>query len=451
MSVKVIEFNDTACKVGDASGILLRSPGFALALDKTLQLGELAEQQARLQPTNSYNKFWHELSLDPLSRGDGVRHHADLAYAHLLHLAEQAGIDGEVIFAVPGNFTRQQLAILLGLAKQCPFTPIGVVDSALAATLSAAQQQTLIYVDLQLHQVLLTKLRVSDGQLKTESVIQVPGVGSQNFMEVMMQFATTAFIQQSRFNPQHNAEIEQQLYNALPHWWLQNGLSESSLVLELRAQNMVHTAKIPRESLVAVLSGHYQRINQQIAALASDGDTQVLVSAAIAALPGCAGLLGASRDLTTVATDSVNRSCLQHYEHIVGDGEGLHLVNALPVSGVGAPAPGLQPAAADAAEQPTHILFQHRAHVLGALRIENNMAINGKAPTAHTIQTAFPGLPQQLGAISVNPEGVFLDSGRQEFFLNKVRVSGRHQLHLGDCIQFTPDSEALALIRVNHT
>ena len=58
MSLKVIELNDYAIKVGDETGIIVQSPGFALASGKELELGESAEQQARLQPTNSYNKYW---------------------------------------------------------------------------------------------------------------------------------------------------------------------------------------------------------------------------------------------------------------------------------------------------------------------------------------------------------------------------------------------------------
>ncbi len=157
MSLKVIELNDNALRVGDESGILVESPGFALAGNKQLQLGEIAKQQARLQPTNSYNKYLHELSLDPISHAVGIRHAADIAYAHLLHLAEEGGVDADMIFAVPGNFTHQQLAILLGLAKSSPFNTIGMVDSALGAAYWAGYAESIIYAEMQLHQVVLTK------------------------------------------------------------------------------------------------------------------------------------------------------------------------------------------------------------------------------------------------------------------------------------------------------
>ena len=91
MSLKVIELNDNSLRVGDESGILVESPGFALAVDKQLQLGDVAKQQARIHPASSYNKYLHELSLDPISHVIGIRHFADIAYAHLLHLAAEGG------------------------------------------------------------------------------------------------------------------------------------------------------------------------------------------------------------------------------------------------------------------------------------------------------------------------------------------------------------------------
>ena len=52
MSLKIIELNDIGITVGDETSVITRSPGFALAAGNSLELGEAAEQQARLQPTN---------------------------------------------------------------------------------------------------------------------------------------------------------------------------------------------------------------------------------------------------------------------------------------------------------------------------------------------------------------------------------------------------------------
>ena len=474
MSLKVIELNDSAITVGDETGIITRSPGFALATGNSMELGEAAEQQARLQPTNSYNKYWHELSMEPLSHGNGIRHFADIAYAHLLHLAKIGEIDADVIFAVPGNFTRAQLAILLGLSKQSPFTPVGVVDSALVAAIAKARSSAIIYADIQLHQVLLTKLVIEDGQLKSESVIQVPGVGNQNFMDSMMQLATGLFIQQCRFNPQHDAESEQQLYNELPNWLKQDDGNQNSLLLELKTSSAVHTAKMPRESLINHLSGYYQKIHKQIAALATEKDTDLLVSSAMAALPGLINTLGDLGSVQILHPQTINTACLDYREHIISGADGIHLVSALPVtaclekstdaasetsaSATTAPwesateVPENAAAAGSATYiMPTHALFADRAIcIAGAdcIEIKNKPQLNGAAAPLDSIVLSLSDLPGALGRITLVDDAVWFDSGSLEFLLNETPVRGRQKLSLGDRITFTENSEEIRLIQL---
>jgi hypothetical protein len=428
MSLKVIELNDNALRVGDESGILVESPGFALAIDKQLQLGDVAKQQARIHPTSSYNKYLHELSLDPVTNALGVRHFADIAYAHLLHLAEEGGVDEDAILAVPGNFTRQQLAILLGLAKQSPFKTVGMVDSALAAAHAASHQGSLIYAEMQLHQVVLTKIAATENGLLRESVIQVPGVGSQNFMDLMMQLVTGLFIEQCRFNPQHNAESEQQLYNALPLWLEQDVNDQNSLLLELKANTAVHTAKLPRENLIKNLSRHYKSIAQQVADLAIAGDSKLLLSPEFADLPGLRSFIGESIDLEVIQPDAISRSILANRDSIVSGDEHIQLTTSLPKAS-GRNAGFSKSVAADRQQQemPTHVLIGSKAIPLDEIK-----------------------LPEQLGRIEMHKDMFYLDSGKQEFFLNRNKVSGKHEISLGDLIQAREDSEAIQLIQVSN-
>ena len=428
MSLKVIELNDNALRVGDDSGILVESPGFALAVDKQMQLGDIAKQQARIHPTSSYNKYLHELSLDPISHAIGIRHFADIAYAHLLHLAEEGGVDGDVIFAVPGNFTRQQLAILLGLAKQSPFQAVGMVDSALAAAHAATHTGSLIYAEMQLHQVVLTKIVAGQNSLERESVIQIPGVGSQNFMDLMMQLATGLFIEQCRFNPQHDAESEQQLYNALPLWLDQDGKDQNSLLLELKINTAVHTAKMPRESLINNLSRHYKSIGQQVAELAVGGDSKLLLSPDFADLPGFRSFLGESIELEVLPVDAISRAVILNRDSIVSGDDQIQLTTSLPrFAGSAKTSIQSDPIAAEPkSEKATHVLVGSTAIPLGSVNLP------------------------ELGRIEKHEGGFYLDSGKQEFLLNRHKVAGKHELGLGDLIQSSEDSEAIRLIQVSN-
>ncbi len=443
MSFKVIELNDKAISVSDETGLLVRSPGFALADGQDVVLGEQAEKQARLKPTNSYNKYWQELNLDLIEHSSSFRHHADIAFSHLQHLADEADIESDVLIAVPGSFTRQQLSILLGLAQHSPFNITGMVDSALSAALASARAGNMLYADLHLHQVVVTRLTVEEGQLRSHSTVQIPGVGSQHFMDLIMQLATGMFIQQCRFNPQHDAESEQQLYNELPQW-LAQAQQEGNLILELNAGDIAHTAKIPMDSLVNSLNGYYKTINEQIAAMATH-DTQLLVSKALAEKPGFIDSLPASLDLVIVDDNAINNTCLEYRDLITRAEQGISLVNTLPLPDGGA---AVSSPSQSQAESPTHVLHGSQALPVNKIRIENHQTVHGHHAAANVLALSIADMPANLGNFSAQSSGVFFDSGELSYLLNGVTATGARKLAVGDRIQFTAGSEVLTLIRV---
>lgn len=450
MSLRVIELNDSDVRVTGAEGLIARSPGFALVGRRGIQTGEAAEKQARLHPTQSFNKFWQSLSMEPLAHaGGGVRHFADLAYAHLLHLAELAGLKDEVLLAVPGNFTAQQLAILLGLVKQSPFDAGGMVDSALAGVAALADSDATIYVDQQLHQVLLSRFVIRNGMLQRESVIQVPGVGSQNFADLLMQLATSQFIQQCRFNPQHNAESEQLLYNELPAWLGQARDQSSSVLMELRVANAAHQAKLPGESLARKLDPYFVKIAQQVNVLSGDTASQVLVSQRLGELPGFRESFARFGEVALVSPETLGLSCLNLREHITGHGGELRFVSSIPFAGRSGQA-AMAAAATEVREDPTHLLYQDWALPLGRIEINNRETVNGSAPAAGELNLSIRDLPDYLGQVERRGSEVYLLCGEAGAWLNNRRIAGRQRLFRGDRLRFAERGQELTLIRESH-
>ncbi|PCH62628.1 MAG: hypothetical protein COC19_02450 [SAR86 cluster bacterium] len=459
--MKVLEINDLGLRVSDENGVLAISPGFACLNGKSLELGETAQRRSRIDPTNSYNDFWHRLSMDPLAHGtDQVRHFADIAYAHLLHLGELTDLDDELILAVPGNFTAEQLAILLGLTAHCPFTVVGIVDSALVAVMPRAERPTIVYVELQLHQVVLTRLRVEnnngESRLNKDSVIQVPGVGAQSFMELMMRIITGLFVQQCRFNPQHNAESEQQLYDALPNWLNQNDRDENSLLLELKSATVVHQVKMPKQNLIEGLQGYYQKILRQISALVSANGSQILLSHDIANLPGFMSLLQqdcAANDSVEIVDNSVlSDSCLAEQDQLRGSEHGVYKVESLALTGTaeteGKSYAGINSAKANTLgvieSLPSHVLIASRALPIGRVEIRNNSG-NSRAQTTvqivnKNIELCITGLPDNLAYIEKQQDAVYLVcdgmGSANNIMINGSRISGNRQLLLGDKLEF---------------
>ncbi len=435
MGLKVIELNDRAVRVGGEDGLVLESPGFALADGGAPALGEAAERQARLKPAQSWNRYWHELGLDPIAGGGSFRHFADIAHAHLLHLAEAGGVDGEVILAVPGSFSRAQLALLLGIAAQCPFKVVGMADAAVAASAAAARAETVVHAELQLHQAALTSMRLAGGRLRAEGFAAVPDAGGQRLMETAMKAAADMFVRQCRFDPRHNAESEQRLYDAMPGWLERARRDDGDPALELEAGGGTHAARLSRTGLLRSLAGLRRRIAERIESMAPG---QVILGPALAALPGFAEALSGLR-AETAEPEAVCAACMAHRGLIAaasaGEDAGLRLVDELPAAARPAPAPA----------EPTHALCGDRAVALGErLAVESRE----EGAPAGALRLSAAVRPESLGRIERGADGVYFDGADGEYLLNAASARGRRRLRLGDRLRLSPDGEDIRLIRV---
>ncbi|MEJ2759969.1 MAG: hypothetical protein P8126_00120, partial [Gammaproteobacteria bacterium] len=216
MAVSVIELNDSEIRVSRDTEIILRTPGYAVLRSDDLVLGEQAERVAHLNPRQTNNRYWSNLNQNALSiLSPQARHNADLAYRHLLAIHEQAGKPEEVIFSVPGSYSKEQLSLLLGIVESCPFTAVGLVDSAVAAAAAVAGAGRCVHLDIHLHHTVVTYLEISD-TVSRMAVYIVEDCGVTDIHDTCASLIADLFIQQSRFDPQHHGETEQALYDSIP-------------------------------------------------------------------------------------------------------------------------------------------------------------------------------------------------------------------------------------------
>ena len=84
---------------------------------------------------------------------------AEVAYAQLVALRRVAAErDRATLFAVPAAYTREQLALLLGVAREAELEPVGLVDAALASAAREPAPPQLLHLDLGLHRATLSVL-----------------------------------------------------------------------------------------------------------------------------------------------------------------------------------------------------------------------------------------------------------------------------------------------------
>lgn len=358
MTGAVLELNDHTVNLYQDGDLISSSPGFVLSLAGQTQFGQSAAEQSRLHPVNTHNEFWHRLSMTPLTRPLAhYRHNADIAHAHLLHIAETSDFEGEVVLAVPGSFSREQLAILGGVVGKSPFRAAAMMDAGLFYAMSQlGGQQRLVFADLQLHQFSLTLLSADEHQLRRESVAVVQGAGWSNVANALVQVINDAFIQQSRFSPQHSAFWEQHLYNELPDYLQQIRSGQGDFLVSISTDKATHQARVSVAELVESLEPVCRRINQQLQLLLGDSPAPVLISERAAAIPGLENSLQVRQ--SPLSGEQMAQACVQANTALAKHGTDVPFISAWRHRDAATHAPDIP----TAHEVATHMVLDHNAY-----------------------------------------------------------------------------------------
>lgn len=349
MGQGVLDINDCGLRVFDGTDEVLDSPGIAIIEPQQIQVGTVALMRARSHPTQVNNQFWRRLSLESLkSENTRCRHHADLAYCHLQEVADHCDLPEEIVLAVPGNFTREQLALLLGVVNESPVNAVGLVDAATACISGSAPRGVHLHIELQRHQTLVSRVAVHE-QAVLDIAETVSDAGLHNFLDAWARVFTDAFIMQCRFDPLHSAEAEQQLYDMLPQW-VNRAMRQGEVMAELDDR----TAKVSLRQLQDASTPTLSRVRALIDNL-GESNSIVFVSHRWAEIPGGAQL---AERIHLLPHNSVAQAVAGRWQEVHSDSSALRLVNAISAAPPNEVAIQVNSAAEAAA---THLLYGHRA------------------------------------------------------------------------------------------
>jgi len=369
LSTAIIELNDSGilCHAPGRAEAALTSPGYALLQNQGVITGQQALGQAWLQPQQSFNQYWYQLSLSPLSvSNQHARHHADLAYAQLQQLYADAGQPQQMIFAMPSNTTAEHLGILLGLVKASPFNAAGLVDAAVAAASQSGLKGTLLHADIQLHTTVLSELNSAE-RVQRQTARQYPDIPLKAIHDTWAQFIADRFIHEYRYDPLHTAAGEQQLHDRLPGWIAQLN-AETEIETELSAPQGDFRLRIQRSEFIAANQRRWQRLAEVLSSTPYDS---LLLSHRLANLPGVIDSLEAAGhdNIVTLAADATIAACLAQGDAIAatvdnnnGDAQ-LSFITALPALSSLGNKP-ISPAATPQQGTASHLLQGHRAYPL---------------------------------------------------------------------------------------
>ncbi|WP_323846919.1 hypothetical protein [Microbulbifer magnicolonia] len=429
MGQGVLEINDCGLRVFVGTDEVLESPGVAVIEPQQILVGTAALMRARSHPTRVNNQFWRRLSLESLkSENNRCRHHADLAYCHLQEISEHCDLPGEVMLAVPGNFTREQLALLLGIINESPIQAVGLVDAATACISNLAPRGVHLHVELQLQQTLVSRVAVHE-HATLDLAETVNDAGLQNFQDAWARVFTDAFIMQCRFDPLHSAEAEQQLYDLMPQW-VNRAMRQGEVLAELEDR----TAKVSLRQLQDASAPILSRVRAMLDNLAGTGSV-VFVSHRWAEIPGGAQL---AERIHLLPHNCVALAVAKRWSEIHSETSALRLVNALSAAPANEVAIQVHSATEAAA---THLLFGHRA-----LAAQQPLFVFWQAGKF----SITPTPPEHPAATITSHAGrlaLRVDAGTR-FMLNGEEIAAPVNLSAGDRIGIADFDEVITAISV---
>lgn len=440
MKTLAIEINDVGLRGHDGKDIVFDSPGYAL-VDGAVITGDDAVAQARLQPGRVFSRFWEDLSLEALPATlRGASTPADLAYHHLNALwRELASPPQRVILAVPGHYTREQLSLLLGITRELSIPVEGMVDLGLASAAQSRSGHQLLHVELMLHQVVLTRL-AQGRRLRRERVQVVPDVGAINFLDTWAATAADALVRNTRYDPMHSADAEQQFYDRLPDW-IADSKTEDSVRITVDSDDAEHTTVLRRQTMEQAAGPLYQQIARHIAAVSRPGEKlALLLSDRVQALPGirealvqhCSGV-----ELVELPPAAAAVGAWKRQDEIASDAESVAYVTSVrwdtSISPI-APPTTQRP---EGQSRPTHAVLSGRAYRLSTVALNfGTEPLNGEKNVMLAGDT--DGVSRHHFSLQVVDGKVELrDYSRHGTFINDQRTE-RDQpatVHCGDLVR----------------
>ncbi|MEM9301585.1 MAG: hypothetical protein AAGE01_05710 [Pseudomonadota bacterium] len=297
----VIEINDAALKVRQREVVLADSPAFVHLGRRETLIGPDARAFIKRDPTRMEHEFWHRFGRDELRRRyKAARYQADLAFLHLEDLWQRAGRPaGPVTFALPGDFRGEQVALLLGMAARLQMDVSAVVDLAVAGLARPRPGRRLMHLDLHLHRAVLTSLSQGES-LAHERSWSSPEVGLMRVLDAWADTVARLFVASARFDPMHDAEVEQRLYDQLASWGAALATADA-VAISLEDQGRRFEAELGRSAIVEAAAPVYRRLGAFLAeALDENAPTTLSVTHRAGQLPGLVEALGEIPELEVV-------------------------------------------------------------------------------------------------------------------------------------------------------
>ncbi len=446
-----LEINDAGLVLARDGSILAEEPGIAMLDGPTPETGAAAALRARLKPLFVETRHWQDLGTEPLARPvSAAVNRAEVAHAQLARfVAPHLGDGPETLFAVPAWYTREQLGLLLGVAKEAGLEPVGLVDAGLAAASLEPAPEAVVQLELGLHRAVVTVLDHAAGLRRTRFEI-LPQQGWLGLQQAWLDDIASAFVRKTRFDPLHQAATEQLLCDGLPGW-LSAALAEGRATIDLESGAATHSVELSVDDFARAASrnyGEYARVLQR--ARPVGGPLHLRLSHRFAAMPGLEARLAEIRDceIVRLPRGAAALGALAWEKQIRQGARALTLVQHLPVPARAVVASSRLSLTSAVPEdvRPTHLVQASRAYRLGArpLTLGSEVPANMRSLAL----PSGPGISRSHCSIALVEGAAWLqDHSTYGTFLNGERVGGRVELRAGDRVRVGSPGVECELVR----
>jgi len=432
------------------------SPGFALSDEAQFLVGKAAERQARLHPLHVNNAFWDQLNTEPLKRpGKYAQNHAEMAYAHLVHIWKNIKDYGdEVVMAVPAFFAREQLGLILGITEALSIPLKGMVSLSVAAASELCPDRILLHLDIHLHRSEVTFLEQGE-RLTQRDAATARKKGLRYLYAEWVKAIAEMFVRTTRFDPLHEASTEQELYDRLPGV-IAGFQKNSSVLFEMVVGSKRYGVNLSRELFVAKAQGVFQEIGEMIDLMLKRHGTPgqpvtLQITHRMAPLPGCKEMLGAIDGAYEMELEPGVGAfgALNLWPQFSSPEVGVTLLNSRPWQSTERLSVtdhlSVKPIS-HSDMSPTHLLYRTVAYP-----ITDRPLVIGTGSTREgvdvRIEGELAGVSRRHCSIQLEGEDVLLtDHSTYGTFVDGEQVSGTTLLRLGQVIRVGTPGEELKLI-----
>ena len=419
------------------------SPGVALVEGTVITTGEAAAAAARLKPALVNDRYWSDLSASSLARAeDSDVSHADLARAQLAALWGAAAQPAdEAALAVPGTMRPRELGLLLGIARHLGIPVAGLVDSAVAAAAGIPARATVLHLDVQLYQAVLTEMQGAT-VLRRRRVQAAQRAGMKAMYSAWAQVVAEALVRRTRFDPLHLAATEQQLHQRLPEW-LAALATREAFDATIETDGSSFTATVRREQFTLAAEAWYAQLAELVrGGHRADEPATVALSARAALLPALAERLGSLPGLELVVLpDTAAATAAAAHVAALGPAEPPALVTALPRAN--AAAGGERRRHVDIAA--THLILEGRAYAIS----EEPLVVGAGEGEGRRIAVEGAGISRShCTLLRDRGRALVRDHSRYGSFVNGERVERETELGAGDRLRDGTPGVVLELVTV---